>query len=77
MSPYALCKIQKFERNGKLGIFQGRGWKKILSSRIENVAIAVIQASNHFLHGSMNASDVSSVPNLPYSTAQKVLWLIY
>ncbi|GFS65153.1 hypothetical protein TNCV_204481 [Trichonephila clavipes] len=47
MSRYALCKmIQKFETTGYFDILPGRERKHILSSGVQNVTTAVIEASN-------------------------------
>ncbi|GBM63013.1 hypothetical protein AVEN_12287-1 [Araneus ventricosus] len=59
MSSCALRKmIQKFETTGQLGILPGRERKQIPSSRVEDVAIAVVEASNQSPHGSDADSEV-------------------
>ncbi|GBO22421.1 hypothetical protein AVEN_37093-1 [Araneus ventricosus] len=56
MSSCALRKmIQKLETTGQLGILPGREQKQIPSSRVEDVAIAVVEASSQSPHGSVSA----------------------
>ena len=64
MSPYGLRKMmQKFETTGQLGILPGRGRKQIQSSRVENVATAVVEASSsQSLHVGVSVTVVSCCP---------------
>ncbi|GBO43161.1 hypothetical protein AVEN_181881-1 [Araneus ventricosus] len=74
MSPCALRKmIQKFETTGQLSIFLGRVRKQILSSSLENVDTAVVEASSQSVHGSVSVPIVSRVLDMPYSTVGKIL----
>ena len=68
MSPRAPRKmIQKFEATGQFDIPSGRGKKQILSSSVENVATAVIEASRQSMHGNMSVLVVFHVLDMPYS----------
>ncbi|GBL77712.1 hypothetical protein AVEN_152931-1 [Araneus ventricosus] len=71
MSRSALRKmIQKFETIGQLGIFPGRRRKQILTSSVEDVAIAVVEANSQSPHGNVSVPDVSRVLDMP---ARKIL----
>ncbi|GBM97647.1 hypothetical protein AVEN_68127-1 [Araneus ventricosus] len=69
----ALLIIQKFEITGQLGILPSRARKQIPSSSVEDVATAVVEASNQSPHGSVRVPVVSLVLDMPYSTVRKIL----
>lgn len=65
--------MKKFERTGQLGILLGRGWKPVDSARVEDVAMAVVEATCQSPHGVVSVPAVSRAVDMPYSTVWQVM----
>ncbi|GBN74050.1 hypothetical protein AVEN_203145-1 [Araneus ventricosus] len=67
--PYA----RQYGNLKQLGIVPGTERKRIPSSSVEGVAIAVVEASSLSPHGSASVPVFSRVLDMPYSTVRRIL----
>lgn len=74
MTPRALRDMmKKFERTGQLGILSGRGRHVVESASVEDVALAVVDATSQSPHGVVSVPTVSRAIDLPYTTVWRVM----